>query len=371
MGYTVQSVQSKKDWKAFLRLPQAIYANDPNWIAPLFSEVKKALDTQKNPYFKNANAKLLLCLKQEEIVARVAIIINRDYWKRWGRKAAFFGFFEAINDPTAVEMLFRKAVRYAQQQGATSLIGPFNPNHYSELGLLIENFDDPPVFFETYNPPYYQELLEGFGFHLKDRLHTRRNQDVATYVNKKHPNGFLGKDHRSMRIRPFRLRKMKKELEGIRQINNDAFYDNLHFLPLSPEEYQYAAQYLFFVTKPKLVLLIEKNDVPIGVLQCMLNINPLLKPLGGKVRPWNFLRLLFQRNKVKEIVLYAAGIKKGYQNSYAIKLLLEALLKLSSQYPVMSTSWISEGNQKSIKVSETIGLQPYKWFGIFEKVITE
>ena len=39
-----------------------------------------------------------------------------------------------------------------------------NPSLNYEVGLLIEGFDDPPTFMMTYNPPYYAELIESYGF---------------------------------------------------------------------------------------------------------------------------------------------------------------------------------------------------------------
>ena len=33
-----------------------------------------------------------------------------------------------------------------------------------ECGLLVEGFDSPPLFMMTYNPPYYADLIEGYGF---------------------------------------------------------------------------------------------------------------------------------------------------------------------------------------------------------------
>ena len=29
---------------------------------------------------------------------------------------------------------------------------------------MIDGFDSPPTFMMTYNPPYYERLVEGYGF---------------------------------------------------------------------------------------------------------------------------------------------------------------------------------------------------------------
>ena len=39
-----------------------------------------------------------------------------------------------------------------------------NPSLNYECGLLIEGFEKPPTFMMPYNPPYYQALVEDYGF---------------------------------------------------------------------------------------------------------------------------------------------------------------------------------------------------------------
>jgi hypothetical protein len=150
----------------FLDLPDRIYLGDANYVPPLKSEVRRTLDGRKNPYFKGAALQLFVCYADGIPAARIAITINPRHAQKFGERTAFFGFFESTDNPGAVRALFSEATRFCRERRATSLEGPFNPNHYSELGLLLDHFDRPPVFFQTYNPPYYLPLLKGVGFHL-------------------------------------------------------------------------------------------------------------------------------------------------------------------------------------------------------------
>ena len=43
-----------------------------------------------------------------------------------------------------------------------------------ECGLLVDGFDKPPTFLMPYNPPYYERLIEGYGF--------RKSQDLLAYM---------------------------------------------------------------------------------------------------------------------------------------------------------------------------------------------
>lgn len=367
MTYQVVNINNAKKWVDFFKLPKQIYQDDSNWVAPIESSTKALLHPKKNPYFHHGKIEFFLCYLDDRIVARTVVVINYEHWQRWGKKVAFFGFFEAFDDEQAVQVLMKAAQKFAHDQGATSIEGPFNPNHYNELGLLVKNFEDPPLFFETYNPRYYPQLLEKAGFRQSKRLHTRINRDLKTFAETNFPDFKGPKNQRGFQIRVIRRKQLKEELELIRNINNDAFSDNWHFLPLSAAEYQFSSKNLLWATYPNLILLIEKGEETIGVLQLMLNINPLLAPCYGKIGLGGLIRLLTQRKKIKELVIHAVGIKKAYQHSYAIKLFVDRLLQLSKDYLVLSTSWMTEDNKEAGKAADILGLQAYKWFGIYEK----
>ena len=157
----------------FLRLPHSIYANDPLWVQPITSEVRRTLDVRKNPYFSFAKQERFVCYKDGVPVARTIVILDPKQREEAGQKTAFFGYFDSINDDKAVQQLFRAAERFARSCGATRLEGPFNPNFYSELGIKLDKFDCAPRFFETYNPAYYASLLGAVNFHISKQLSLR------------------------------------------------------------------------------------------------------------------------------------------------------------------------------------------------------
>jgi hypothetical protein len=343
-----------------------IYRDDPNWITPLRSEITRVLDHAKNPYFKGVDLQKFVCYQDGHPVARALTVINPEHWKKFNQKTAFFGFYESIDDEQASAILLETMMTYCRSQGAEYLEGPFNPNHYSELGMLVKNFERP-VFFESYNPEYYPVFMKKAGFESIYHIHTRINTQTGNFISERHRNYKSMTDSKGYRIRAFNLFDMKAELERIREVFNDAFSENWHFLPLSRKEYLYSARSLFAVTNPGLIQIVEHNGKPVAVLQCVLNINPLLQPLKGKIRISDIFRLLVRRKKIREIVVYAVGIKKAYQRSRAFILLTDAMLKIARRYPVVYSTWISDDNIQAVRSNEIIGMKPYKWFEVYGK----
>ncbi len=368
MPYRVKMISDIQGMKDFLELPVKIYKNDSIWVAPQVSEIQRILNANSNPYFRNASLKKFICYKGEEPVARSIFVINHEHWKKFGKKTAFFGFFESINDEEASGYLFEEAGKYCRSEGAEFLEGPFNPNHYSEMGILINNFNSPQIFFETYNPEYYLKLLEMSGFHVMCNLHTRINRNTGDYVRHRYDLSSRQKC-RDFSVRHFNLFKIKAELERIREVNNDAFSNNWYFLPLTSEEYLFSAKFMFFVTYPKLNIIVEHHGEPVGVLQCVLNINNLLQPMKGKFNMFDLLGFLRKRPWINEIIIYAIGVKRAYQKTVVFKLLFESVCKIVQRYPIVSTTWMTEDNVSAIRASELLGLEPYKRFAIYEKVL--
>jgi hypothetical protein len=367
MALTVKEISDDSGMRDFLNLPYQIYKDDPLWVAPTVSEIRRTLDQSLNPYFLHANLRLFVCYREKEPVARTALVINKKHWDQQNRKSAMFGFFESIDDIDACRTLFQKVEHFCICQGIECLEGPFNPNHYSELGLLSGNFTDPPIFFETYNPKYYIPLLERAGFHFAQRLHTSINRNVGEYVQEKIDLSKPRKSYKGFRVRHFRLLNYRSDLERIRQVNNDAFHDNWHFLPLSRDEYRFAGKYMFLVTVPRLVIMVEHKGKLVGVLQCVLNINKTLHQFNGSVDIKDSIGFFRRRKQLKEIVIYAIGIKKAYQNSPVFMLILDSLCRILVDYSVLSTTWMTDSNIAAIRACERLGLRPYKWFNIYEK----
>ncbi len=367
MSYRVYAVTDARRLDDFLRLPFALYRDDPDWVAPVMSEVKRILDVKRNPFFAQASLCLFVCYKDEAPAARLAVVINKIHEQVFARRTAFFGFFESTNDRDAVKALVDEAERYCRGRRAEVLEGPFNPNHYSEVGLQIDRFGTMPAFFETHNPPYYRALLEEAGFRVSAVFQTMRNDDIRNYLADRYET-ITGQPARNgYTIRSFSPTDKERDLERIREVNNDAFAGNWHFLPLTKEEYAFSAKYLSLVTRPGLIKIVEHDGRPVAVLHCVLDINPLLKGLNGKAGPIGYLRFLRGRRRVKKLIIYTVAIKKAYQHSRVYPLLLREFCGMARDFETAATTWISPENVPSLRAAESLGMRPDKHFAVFEK----
>jgi hypothetical protein len=366
MSFIVKQITEKEGMNDFLSVPMEIYRNDPNWIAPLQSEIRRVLDTDKNPYFINATLRIYVCYQDAIPVSRAILVINQLYWRKWNRKSSFFGFFESVNDRIAVKCLFDKIEADSRASGAQYLEGPFNPNHYSELGILTDSFDSAPLFFETYNPDYYSSLLEEAGFSELKKLHTMINYHISSTIKNKYRSSDFKISGNVITIRKLNIFRFKRDLEILREINNDAFENNQFFLPLSGKEYNYSAKHLFFVSRPGLILIAEHKGKPVGAAQFVINLNRLTGPCKGRIMPWNIPGFLLKRRHLKELVVFTVAVKKAYRHTRVFSVMLKSAIKIFASYSTLATTWISD-DDLSENLTHLLDLKPYKHFTIFSK----
>src|SRR5690348_13845979 len=161
----ITEVQTAKDRRDFLNLPVKIYRDYPNWIRPLDKDIEAVFDNRKNKFFRHGKcSRFLLKDDNGNVIGRVAAFINDKTSKRESQPTGGIGFFECINDKSAAHFLFDHCKQWLQQRGMEAMDGPINfGERDSWWGLIVEGFTPPP-YKMNYNPPYYIELFESYGF---------------------------------------------------------------------------------------------------------------------------------------------------------------------------------------------------------------
>src|SRR5258706_16463425 len=75
------SVESSRELRQFIDLPWKIYnrREHPQWVPPLRIAVRDALDAKHNPFYRTADRRLFLALRDGRPVGRIAAIENRAH----------------------------------------------------------------------------------------------------------------------------------------------------------------------------------------------------------------------------------------------------------------------------------------------------
>ncbi|HEX7511266.1 MAG TPA: hypothetical protein VF335_08200 [Chitinivibrionales bacterium] len=145
MTIVLREVTSKRDFNAFIYLPEKIHKGHSSWLPPIYSDEKKYFDPKKNPSFRPCEYRMMLAVKDNRPVGRILGIINRAHNEKHNLKNVRFGFLECHNDQEAAHALIDDIEQWGKSRGMDTCVGPFGFSDRDIQGLLIEGFEYEPV----------------------------------------------------------------------------------------------------------------------------------------------------------------------------------------------------------------------------------
>ena len=374
----IRPVRSSRDWELFIGLPWSLYSGDSNWVPQLRIAVRDMLDVRKNPFFKHAFMNPWIALRGGEVVGRIVGVIDENHNRFHDEKTAFFGFFEAVDDPRVARRLLDEVQAWALERGMETLRGPVNLSTNHECGLLVEGHDSAPSVMMAYNPPYYASLIEEAGFaKVKDLLaydvhgNSRFSERLLAQSERLKANG-------NVTFRTVNMRRFEQEIETILDIYNDAWEQNWGFVPMEREEFQHMAKDMKAIVDPNLLLIAEVRGEPAGFGLALPDVNQVFKKIpDGKLLPTGLIKLLWnlkgpgRAGTVNRCRILTLGIKKAFRNFSLGPLFYTEYLRRgpAAGYPVGEASWILEDNRAMNRALEMMCGKRTKVYRLYDRAI--
>lgn len=371
-NFIIKPIDSKKDKKAFVLFTQEVYKNNTNWVQPLTMDIMPKLDTKTHPFFLNGSMQLFMAyqVSDNKIVGRIAAITNKAHNDVHNDNVGFFGFFECINNQEVANLLFDTAAKWLKNRNYSSMQGPASPSSNYEYGLLTEGFDDPPRLMMSYNPPYYQNLIENYGFDIAKKLVAYRLVRERSLSNEKIVRvAKLARERAGLQIRQANLKNLKEEVKNIKEIYNKAWALNWGFVPLSDAEIDAMAKELGMLADKEFVLFGYINDQLVGFALAMRDYNFIIKQMNGNLFPFNFLKIFTQKNKIKWSRVITLGILPEYQRKGLDAVFYYELLKGAEKLGIelAEASWILEDNLMMNRGAIALEGEIYKRYNVYDK----
>ncbi|MFN0201156.1 MAG: hypothetical protein ACKVTZ_06520 [Bacteroidia bacterium] len=367
---TIKSVVTKKEQKEFIQFPWKIYAGNSAWVPPLKMDMKQKFNP-KFSFYEIGDMECFIAYQNGEAVGRIAAIENRLYNEIHQDKTGFFGFFECINDQTVANFLFDTAKSVLQKRGLNIMHGPASPSSNHDYGLLVDAFDDAPRLMMSYNPPYYQQLIENYGFKVTQKLYAYKLEREKLLTNEKLTRGAkLVTEKYGITFRPINLKKIDQEIALIKEIWNKGWEKNYGFCPLTDKELDELAEALKPLADEQLVLFGEIQGKTVGIGLAVWDYNAIIKDFNGNLFPFNILKLLCPNKKKFEWVrVVMLGILpeyrgKGLDTAFYYNLIMNALKNPYMKYA--EASWILESNAMMNRGMKIVNGEIYKTYLVYE-----
>ena len=362
-------VTTSSDRKDFLLVPRIIYRDDPKWISHLDRDIESVFDPGGNNLFKHGKA-IRWIMKDDNgnLTGRVAAFYNKQLADTHKQPTGGIGFFECINNKDAAFALFDKCKDWLTDYGLEAMEGPVNFGEKDSFwGLLIESRGYRPPYRMNYNPPYYKELFEAYGFknfyeqyvYRVDRTHTFHPIFEKKYQRLIQNDGYS--------IKTADKNNLEKYADDFKTIYNKAWEKtHKHFKPLTQKEVMETFNSMKRVIDPDLLIFVYYKEQPIAFYINIPELNQIFRYVNGKLNLAGKLKFLYYKwlGKCRTIYGIVFGIipeyrGKGIESALVIK--LKQVVESKNRYDDVYISWIGDFNIKMIRLIEALS---------FDKIFT-
>lgn len=310
----IKEVSGKKELKKFIEFPNRLFKDVPSYIPPLTSDEIATL-TDKNPSLEHSDLCLWLAYRDNQIVGRVAGIINHSVNERWNKKAVRFGWFDFIEDINVCRALVNQVITWGKARGMNEIEGPFGFTDMDKECWVIDNFDARQNLTTLYNPEYYIRFVEQLGFSIKCRWEQNKMLASQPIPDKVARINQLILDKYNLRILRFKSRKeIYPYADKFFKTLNHAFKDLYDFVPLTQKEIDnYIKQYFPFINLEFANFVVDKDDNLVAFGLALPDLNKGFKKANGHLFPFGWYHIIRSLRHFDTLDLLLNGVHPDWQ----------------------------------------------------------
>ncbi len=231
--------------------------------------------------------------------------------------------------------------------------GPINFGQRRDWwGLLVEGYEFQPLYKNPYNPPYYKELFEGYGFRNYFNQHS-----FVWRANISEANARIFDRARRLYATPgyhvehIDMRNLEDAAESFRIIYNKAWALFSGVRPMTQEEALHMMHEMKPLIDPEIIFFAYFNDEPIGFFITVPDLNRIIGRFDGKFGWWQKLQLLWElkvRKRSDRIFGVIFGIAPEFHGKGVESAIMEQywhfMMERQTRYKTLELAWIGDFN---------------------------
>ncbi len=359
----LKEVNDRSSAKSFLEINATLNRFNPAYIRSLDNEVNEVFDAVKNKYYKYGNAKRWILMNATgETIGRIAAFTNKKYInKGTDFVVGGVGFFDSINDQLAANQLFDVAKDWLKENGCEAMDGPINFGDRDKWwGLLVEGFEREPMYGMSFNPSYYEQLFENYGFknYYNQYYYAIKVDDpfperfAERHAKIKSKGGYIAKH--------ININDLAKHAKDFATVYNAAWAQHGEAKEITEEQVLKMFNKMKAIMDPRLLWFAYYKDEPIAMFINIPDLNQYFKYFNGKFGWYEKLQLLWMkwRGSNKRLTGLAFGVVPKYQalgiDSFMIH---ECALLVQGKgwYTQYEMGWAGDWNPKMINIYKSLG----------------
>lgn len=328
----IKKVTNNISLRKFVSFNTKLYKGHPYYVPGLLIDELITLRKDKNPAFEFCESIYYLAYKNNQIVGRIAGIINHRANKIWNQQYARFGFVDFIDDEQVSKALFNSIEKWAKNNGMKAIHGPLGFTNLDHEGLLVWGFDQLGTMATTYSFSYYKDHLIKLGY-KKDQDWKEFHIQIPKQIPNKHQriSEIVMQKYGLKIVKCKRLKQLFFYAKKIFKLLNETYQPLYEYSELSDKQIQfYTKIYMSFLRLKMITLIVQKvDDAVVGVGITMPSFSKALQKAKGKLFPFGWfylLKALYGKSKIVD--LYIIGIHPKYQNKGVNALLFYDLIPI-------------------------------------------
>ncbi|MCB1189304.1 MAG: hypothetical protein H7A23_02310 [Leptospiraceae bacterium] len=363
----IKKLITKKELKKFHQFGTSIYKKNIYYRSTEDDVAHLLVD---GPTFFHKHSKVIPCLVEEKgrIVARFAFIKDNRM-----ENYLQIAFFEAISGIDNLYNAIKEEARQLFPNCKKICIGLNGHLNYG-AGILLNKFDETPIFGLPYTHEYYPEYFKDLGIQkvISFRFPTEGFKKYLERVK----NFSYG---REIKIRSLNKRRLKEDIKIYTELNNKCFQKHPFWTNRSPEEDLELFKPFRFLLAKENILFADYLDKPIGFLMWFPDFNQLVngnqKLRAGHSLSYDVLRMKL-KNPINTFRFAEVGVLPEYKKTGVIFKLMNQMMQdvLKFGYTDGEGGFIFESNYDSINLARRYieritskKVDVYREYAIFEE----
>jgi hypothetical protein len=311
----VKQVLNSSDLELFIKFPMELYKGNPYYVPPLINEEKSIWMKEENPALQYSEAAQFLAYKGENIVGRIAVMINHKEEKELGIRKVRFGWLDFINDIEVSKSLINTAIEYAKSKGISKIEGPMGFTNLDKAGMLTKGFDKLATMIGIYNFDYYPKHMEQLGLVKEKEWVEFEINFPDTLPDKVEKFSRLIAEKYELELVKFKAKKdILPLVDSMFKLLDDTYKNLSTYTPITEEQIKhYKEKYFKFIDKDYIVCIKDKSGSLISFAITMPSYSKALQKAKGKLFPFGWWHLLNAGKKNDRANFYLIGIHPQYQ----------------------------------------------------------
>ncbi|MEV7352686.1 hypothetical protein AB0N48_27585 [Micromonospora chalcea] len=356
-GHRFERVSGRRGLRDFLALTDRLYADESRYVPTPRQQIRR--------WWRDGVPMYVLRDASGAVVGRTTLHTDADLDAKLGRRCQLFGLTEFT--PHAARPLFDAIATYAMP-GRDLLFGPVALLPNQAGGVITSGYADRGFVDSAWNPPYYPDAYEAYGF-------TGRFVSDTWICPVPPPTGpppALGVQPDGARLELHRgnTRRLDEQLDLLRGMLNDSFAQLGYYTPISAAQLRRQTDGLAYLLDDSLLLYLTRDGQPVAFVLCVPDISDFLVAMRGDLNPVNQLRLLATRRRYRrEAVLIVKGVVPRFQGRGYQRLLSEHLHRNLhvGGYTALRSTYVGRDNPASAAQYRRLGGRPLHGYTFYAR----